>query len=112
MLVGDGMGRALAKLINLQNKKKTKPAPKPVKPVKKAPRRPKKPTITKKPLSPKEAANRQCSSWWKLADSYAAAGLSDKSKVYLKKIVDKHPDTDWSAKATKRLEDMPTAKDR
>ncbi len=31
--------------------------------------------------------------WWGRAESYAASGRSDKSRTYLKMIIEKHPNT-------------------
>jgi len=41
-----------------------------------------------------------------LAESYAKAGLTDKAKQYLTKIIDKYGDTGWGAKARARLAEI------
>ncbi|MBT3200037.1 MAG: hypothetical protein HN350_08970 [Phycisphaerales bacterium] len=68
---------------------------------------PKTPTSTPTPNPGKADADRQCSSWWRLAQSYAACGRPEKSKTYLKMIIKKHPKTDWATKAAKRLDELP-----
>ena len=65
------------------------------------------PTSTPTPNPGKADADRQCSSWWRLAQSYAACGRPEKSKTYLKMIIKKHPKTDWATKAAKRLDELP-----
>jgi len=51
-------------------------------------------------------AGRECKSWLAMADNYAKAGLTDKARQYLTKIIDKHGDTDWGAKARARLAEI------
>lgn len=48
-----------------------------------------------------------CKRWMSLADNYAQAGMNDKAREYLTKIVEKYGDTDWGAKARERLAKLP-----
>ena len=48
-------------------------------------------------------AERECRSWLQMADNYQKAGLVDKAREYLQKILDKYADTDWGVKAKERL---------
>jgi len=85
------------------------------KPVKPGPDGPKTPITDGKPTTPpsnsgeadQTLADRQCSSWWRMAQSYTACGRPEKSKVYLKMIIEKHPSTDWAVKAAKHLAESP-----
>ena len=52
-------------------------------------------------------ADSDCKGWMSLADNYAKAGMNDKARQYLSKIVDKYGDTDWGAKARARLAQIP-----
>jgi predicted esterase len=69
-----------------------KPEPKPEKPV--------------RPESSAERAERECQAWLNLAENYLRAKKPEKAKEYLDKIIDKYGDTDWGAKARKRLGEM------
>ena len=51
-------------------------------------------------------ANVDCKSWMALAENYVSASVPDKARVYLHKIIDKYPATDWAAKARKRLAEI------
>ncbi len=48
-----------------------------------------------------------CRGWMSLADNYAKAGLNEKARQYLSRIIDKYGDTDWAAKARTRLAEIP-----
>jgi acetyl esterase/lipase len=51
-------------------------------------------------------AGKECKSWLAMADNYIKAGLTDKARQYLTKIIDKHGDTDWGAQARARLAEI------
>jgi predicted esterase len=53
-----------------------------------------------------QAAERECKGWLSTADNYIKAGLPDKAKPYLQKIVDKYGETLWAKEAKKRMEEM------
>jgi len=48
-------------------------------------------------------ADRDCRSWLSMADNFIQAGLPDKAREYLKKIIDKYPDTEWGKQAKERI---------
>ncbi len=51
-----------------------------------------------------DQADKEGKGWLSLADNYAKAGMTDKARLYLTKIIDKYGDTDWGAKARARLD--------
>jgi len=51
-------------------------------------------------------AAEECKRWRALAENYAASGLTDKARQYLTKIIEKHGDTTWAAKARARLAEI------
>ena len=50
-----------------------------------------------------KAADKEAAGWLRMADNYISAGLNDKAKDYLKKIIDRYGDTTWGPKAKQRL---------
>ena len=48
-------------------------------------------------------ADRDCRKWLMMADNYINAGMVDKARPYLEKILDKYGQTNWAAKARQRL---------
>lgn len=53
-------------------------------------------------------ADAECKRWMSMAENFARAGMCRKAREYLNKIVEKHGDTDWAAKARARLAKLPT----
>lgn len=53
-----------------------------------------------------QAAEGDCREWLAMAKNYIAAKRPDLARPYLKKIIAKYPDTDWSAKAQKLLKTL------
>ena len=51
-------------------------------------------------------AGRECKSWLAMADNYVKAGMTDKARQYLTKIIEKHGDTDWGSQARARLAEI------
>jgi len=51
-------------------------------------------------------AAKECKGWLAMADNYAKAGRTDKAKQYLTKIIEKHGDTEWGARARARLAEI------
>jgi tetratricopeptide (TPR) repeat protein len=49
-------------------------------------------------------ADRECRSWLSMADNFIKADDAEKAREYLKKIIDKYPDTDWGRQARERLQ--------
>jgi len=48
-------------------------------------------------------AQRDCRSWLSMADNFIQAGHPEKAREYLKKIIDKYPDTEWGRQAKERM---------
>ncbi len=57
--------------------------------------------------STEKAAERDCRTWLKMAENFAAADLPDKAREYLKKILDTYPGTTWAAKAKEQMGKLP-----
>ena len=55
----------------------------------------------------KTTAERKCNSLWKMAEGYIAYGKHEAARTCLKTIIEKYPDTEWAAKAAKRLAKLP-----
>jgi TolA-binding protein len=53
-----------------------------------------------------KAAARECRGWLSVADSYIEANNKDKAREFLRKIVQKYPDTTWALKAKVRLRNL------
>jgi dienelactone hydrolase len=62
------------------------------------------PPVEPPPKSASDVADRECRAWLALADNFLRAARPDKAKDYLLKIIEKHPATDWAAKARERLD--------
>ena len=69
-----------------------------------------KPKPTKQPTADEQAA-RQCRGWLSMARNYTKAGLPDKAKSYLKRIISEHPGTKWSRQAQALLDTIEKPKD-
>jgi len=81
--------RADALIRKLQAERPAEPAPPPEKP------------------SPAPAtadrAERECRTWWSMADNYLRVQKPEKAREYLLNIIERHPDSEWAAKARGRL---------
>jgi thiol-disulfide isomerase/thioredoxin len=53
-----------------------------------------------------EAAERDCKGWLSMARNFAKAGLPDKARPYLQKVIDTYPDTDFAAEAKAMLANL------
>ncbi|MDY6914496.1 MAG: hypothetical protein SVT52_08590, partial [Planctomycetota bacterium] len=51
-------------------------------------------------------ADRDCRKWLMMADNYISAGMAEKAKPYLKRILDEYGQTDWAKKARQRLAEI------
>jgi hypothetical protein len=56
------------------------------------------------PRRPVELTEEQvCRGLWSLAMNYRRAGMKDKAREYLRKIIDEHPDSEYAARARREL---------
>jgi len=51
-------------------------------------------------------ADRDCRNWLNMADNFLKAGLNEKAREYLKKILDQYGDTEWGAQARERMKKL------
>ena len=49
------------------------------------------------------AADRDCRNWLGMADNFLKAGMKDRAREYLRKILDQYPDTEWGKQAKERM---------
>jgi predicted esterase len=49
---------------------------------------------------------KNCKKWLSLADSYITNGDADQAKVYLQKVIDNYPDSQWADTAKQKLRDL------
>ena len=82
----------------------TKPAPDTPAATKPAPSQP---VATKPvPATDQKQIDRECKKCLNMAENYLRAGLADKARQYLQKILDRYPGTPWAAKARERLAEI------
>ena len=81
-----------------------KPKPQPQPATKPAPSQP----AATRPAPPtdQKQIDRECKKCLNMAENYLRAGLTDKARQYLQRILDRYPDTPWAAKARKRLAEI------
>jgi len=54
-----------------------------------------------------DRAERECRAWWSMAENYLRVEKPEKAREYLLQIIEKHPDSEWAARARQRLAAIP-----
>ena len=53
-----------------------------------------------------QKAERDCRGWLQMADNFAKAGVKDRAREYLQKVLDTYPDTEWAKEAKEGLKKL------